>query len=95
MDNQKIRRKIEDLFGLPAMNMNWAYYMAQLNEAGKITAKSTLDMIIVILTSIESMEENISNNKLLTESLKKPEPVIVPVIEPEVKPTPKAKPSKA
>ena len=54
-----IRKKIEELFGLPTMKMPWALYMAQLNEAGKLTSRSIMDMMTVILEAIEELEKNL------------------------------------
>ena len=66
-DNQTIRQKIEQLFGLPAMKMPWSLYLAQLNEAGKLTARSNMDMMTVILEVLEVMEEDIKDIKLMSE----------------------------
>jgi hypothetical protein len=43
------------------MKMPWTLYLAQLNEAGKLTARSTMDILTVVLTSIEEMEERVKN----------------------------------
>jgi len=68
MKNQQLRQKIEQLFGFPAMKMPWTLYLAQLNEAGKLTARSNMDMMTVILEVLEVMEEDIKDTKLLIES---------------------------
>ena len=51
-----IRQRVEVLFGLPTMKMPWSLYLAQLNEAGKLTARSFMDMMIVVLETIEELE---------------------------------------
>lgn len=61
MKNQTLRNRIEQLFGLPAMKMPWTLYLAQLNEAGKLTARSTMDILTVVLTSMEELEEKVKN----------------------------------
>ena len=53
-----IRQKIEELFSLPTMKMPWSLYLAQLNEAGKLTARSFMDMMTVVLEAIEELEKN-------------------------------------
>lgn len=69
MQNQKtIRQSIEQLFVLPAMKMPWSLYLAQLNEAGKMTARSVMDILTVVLETLEQIEENIKDTKLLIES---------------------------
>jgi len=50
------------------MKMPWSLYLAQLNEAGKLTARSNMDMMIVILEVLEVMEEDIKDTKLLAQS---------------------------
>lgn len=69
MQNQQtLRQKVEQLFGLPAMKMPWSLYIGQLNEAGKLTARSIMDIMIVVLTSLEEQEEEIKDMKLMSES---------------------------
>jgi len=75
MNNQQIRNKIEQLFGLPAMKMSWSLYLAQLNEAGKLTARSTMDMMTVILEVVEEQEEKIKDIELLTQRVETTEPI--------------------
>jgi hypothetical protein len=64
MKNQNLRQRIEQLFGLPAMKMPWTLYLAQLNEAGKLTARSTMDILTVVLTSLEELEEKVKSDEL-------------------------------
>ena len=66
MKNQTLRQRLENLFGFPAMKMPWSLYLAQLNEAGKITGKSMLDILTVILESAEQTEQEIRDIKLMT-----------------------------
>jgi hypothetical protein len=61
MNNQTLRNKIEELFGLPAMKMPWTLYLAQLNEAGKLTARSIMDIMTVVLGVLEEQEEKIKD----------------------------------
>jgi hypothetical protein len=68
MTNQNLRQHIEQLFGLPAMKMPWTLYLAQLNEAGKLTARSTMDILTVVLTSMEEMEEKVKEMNSLMQS---------------------------
>ncbi len=56
-----IRQRVEQLFGLPAMKMPWSLYLAQLNEAGKMTARSIMDIMTVVLASMEEMEKDIED----------------------------------
>lgn len=64
MQNQTIRHKIEQLFGYPAMKMPWSLYIAQLNEAGKLTARSIMDIMTVVLEVLEQQEGEV---KLMSE----------------------------
>jgi len=64
-----IRQRVEQLFGLPAMKMPWSLYMAQLNESGKLTARSIMDILTVVLEAVEGMEEDIKDAKLIAESV--------------------------
>jgi hypothetical protein len=53
----KVRDKMQQLFGYSPMKMPWGLYLANLNEAGKITGRSTLEILTVILDSIEEIEK--------------------------------------
>ena len=75
MKNQSIRQLVEQLFGLPAMKMPWNLYLAQLNEAGKLTARSNMDMMTVILEVMEEQEEKIKDLELLTQRVETTEPI--------------------
>jgi len=67
-----IRERVEQLFGLPAMKMPWSLYLAQLNEAGKLTARSIMDIMTIVLTSMEEQEEEIKDLKLVSDSKSDP-----------------------
>lgn len=54
-----LRKQVEQLFGLPAMKMPWSLYLAQLNEAGKLTARSIMDILTIVLTTLEEHEKAI------------------------------------
>lgn len=59
--------------------MPWSLYLATLNEAGKITARSIMDILTVVLETIEEIEKE-------TKTLEKvPETVgeILEAIKPE------------
>lgn len=57
MDKNNIRQKISEIFEFPTMKMPWTLYFAQLNEAGKITERSILETITVILEDLEQLEK--------------------------------------
>lgn len=78
MQNQQktIRERVETLFGLPAMKMPWSLYIAQLNEAGKLTARSIMDIMTVVLTSLEEQEQKIKDIELLTQRIETVEPIV-------------------
>ena len=84
MKNQSIRQLVEQLFGLPAMKMPWTLYLAQLNEAGKLTARSTMDMMTVILEVLEEQEEKIKDLELLTQRVETTEHIQTVSSEPKI-----------
>jgi len=84
MKNQSIRQLVEQLFGLPAMKMPWNLYLAQLNEAGKLTARSNMDMMTVILEVMEEQEEKIKDLELLTQRVETTEPIQTISPEPKI-----------
>ena len=82
MQNQQtLRNKIEQLFGLPAMKMPWSLYIGQLNEAGKLTARSIMDIMTVVLTSLEEQEQEIKDMKLMADE--KPTSTVTVTLPPE------------
>lgn len=64
-----IKNKIEAIFSYPKFTTPWGTYFSDLNEAGKITAKSTLDMVIVILETLEQQEETLEGVRIQTEDV--------------------------
>jgi hypothetical protein len=84
MNNQTLRQRIEQLFGLPAMKMPWTLYLAQLNEAGKLTARSIMDIMTVVLGVLEDQEEKIKDIELLTQRVETTEPIQTISTEPDV-----------
>ena len=70
------------------MNMPWTLYIAQLNEAGKITARSIMDVLSIALTVIEEQDIKIKNLESsnftgLEDTKVQPTPVIIerPTVE--------------
>lgn len=49
---------VGDLFGAPVQNMTYPHYLQYMNEQGKITARSIMDLCSVLLTKIEEYEHN-------------------------------------
>jgi hypothetical protein len=82
MQNQTLRQKIEQLFGLPAMKMPWGLYLGQLNEAGKLTARSMMEILTVLLTVVEGMERE---EVYQTPSVEKKIETVVKMMEKPVK----------
>ena len=81
MQNQTLRQRVEQLFGLPAMKMPWSLYIAQLNEAGKLTARSIMDIMTIVLTSLEEQEQEIKDMKLMAEE--NPKSTVTVTLPPE------------
>lgn len=52
-----LRVAVETLFGSKMQGMSYIAYLAYVNEMGKITAKSMLELLTVSLTYIEEMEK--------------------------------------
>lgn len=69
-----LRQRVEQLFGLPAMNMPWTLYIAQLNEAGKITARSIIDVLSIALTVIEEQDIKIKTLEAIKPDYSIPNP---------------------
>ena len=55
----KLRVAVSALFQSPIQDMNFVRYMQYVNEAGKITGKSFLDLHILTLTYLEEMEHKL------------------------------------
>lgn len=54
-----IRKQVEELFNLPMGYMHYPQYFNALNEAGKITARSMLDLILILIQAMEEMEKQL------------------------------------
>ncbi len=52
-----IRRSVEVLFESPIQNMSFVAYLSNVNSAGKITARSLMDLSTLCLTYIEELEK--------------------------------------
>ena len=55
-----IKNRIEAIFGYPRFNNTWETYFSDLNQAGKITAKSTLDIFTALIFEVEALEKEAS-----------------------------------
>jgi hypothetical protein len=55
---QNLREKVSNYFGIPIGKIDWRLYMESLNESGKITVRSLLDMIVILLEYIEEKEKS-------------------------------------
>lgn len=73
MQKQNLRQLVSQLFGLPAMNMPWSLYISTLNEAGKLTARSIMDIMVVLLTIVEEYEERLNSQDTRLAELTKPQ----------------------
>ena len=51
-----IKDEISKLFGIPVFDKPYEFYFNELNVAGKITAKSTVDLCIVLIKAVEELE---------------------------------------
>lgn len=60
-----IKDEISQLFGIPVFDKPYSAYFNELNVSGKITARSTIDLCIVIIKAIESLERKESLNDLV------------------------------
>lgn len=71
----KIRLIVGELFQSPMGNMGFPAYFSYINTAGKITAKSTMDIETVLLAVLEEQEkinqQNEDNFKQIFEILAK------------------------
>lgn len=55
-----IRIELGDLFGAPVQEMNFASYMQYINAAGKITARSLMDITTILLAKVEDQEQQLA-----------------------------------
>ncbi len=53
----KIRITVGEIFQSPLQNLSFVQYMANVNTAGKITAKSLMDLVTVLFTYAEEQEK--------------------------------------
>jgi len=51
-----IRNKVGEYFGVPMGEVKTPIYMANMNEAGKITARSLLDLMTIIIEDIDELQ---------------------------------------
>lgn len=52
-----LREKISELFQYSMGHASFEAYLAGMNTMGKITAKSQLELIVIILTTLEELEQ--------------------------------------
>lgn len=53
----KLKDKIGSYFGIPLGNTSYPLYFGSMNERGKITARSLLDLITILCETISETEE--------------------------------------
>ncbi len=83
MQNQQTaRQKVEAYFSFPSMKQDWNNYFGELNSAGKITAKSLLDIISIILTSLDKLEVEAPREEILDRELPKELKMDIPLEAP-------------
>lgn len=54
--NYSLRSKVGSLFGVPVGNTSYRLFLASMNENGKITSRSLLELITVVLEELEELE---------------------------------------
>ena len=52
-----LKEKVSLLFGLPVGGTTYALYLGLMNESGKITARSILDLMTIVLDELEEIEK--------------------------------------
>jgi len=57
MDKQTLKDKIGNYFGMPMRDVSYRLYLASMNESGKITARSLLDLMTIVLETLDEMEK--------------------------------------
>jgi len=69
-----VKNKISEYFGIPMGETRTDLYLASMNESGKITARSILELIMIIVDEIDELqnkEPELSNYEILNPSRKK------------------------
>lgn len=72
-----IKKAIGSLFGLPVQDMSFPSYFQYVNERGKITARSLLDMMTIVLTELDEQEKR---NAQYEESFKEIENILEKIV---------------
>lgn len=54
---QPIRKVVSIIFDIPMQNMNYVSYLKYVNEGGKFTARSVMDILSSVLTFLEGQEK--------------------------------------
>ena len=62
----KIRDKVSKYFGRPINTGSWQYYFDALNAQGKITARATVDLLVLVFEHLDETE-NITFVKMAPE----------------------------
>lgn len=53
----KLRQVLGEFMGSPMQNMSYVEYFQYVNQAGKITQRSTLDLLTILYTYAEEQEK--------------------------------------
>lgn len=77
----KIRVVIGGYFQSPMSNMNFPAYMNYVNTAGKITARSTMDLATIMFTVLEEQEKINEQNE---ENFKQIFEILAKLVNPDV-----------
>ncbi len=59
--NQSLREKVSAYFGVPMGATSYRLFLASMNVTGKITARSTLELLTIAFEKIEEMEKTKEN----------------------------------
>lgn len=58
-----IKDKVSEYFEYPMLNMSFKTYLEFLNTSGKITARSTMDLLAIILEQLSENERRVDEKK--------------------------------
>lgn len=73
-----IKQAVSELFGSPMQNMSYVSYFRYVNEAGKITAKSLLELVTICLTYMDEQEKK---NAQYEENFKEIEKILQKLVD--------------
>lgn len=73
-----LRLTLSELYQAPVQSMSWVAYFQYLNSVGKITARSQMDLSVILLTHLEELQKK---NEQYEDNFKEIQEILTKLVE--------------